>query len=130
MTGSETVRNLRSLALVLFWFGASSLLFAQSGHLTSAEARNHIGERATVCGRIAGTHYAARTKGSPTFLNLDEPYPNQVFTVLIWGSDRSKFGEPESKYANKSICVTGLIKDYRGVPEIVVEEPSQISVQK
>jgi hypothetical protein len=29
------------------------------------------------------------------FLNLDQPYPREVFTVLIWGSDRAKFGTPE-----------------------------------
>ena len=124
------MRTLRFLGLFLVCVATSLLLFAQSGHLTSAEAKNHIGERATVCGKVVSTHYAARTKGSPTFLNLDEPYPNQVFTALIWGSDRSKFGDPESKYGNKRICVTGLIKDYRGVPEVVVEEPSQISVEK
>ena len=32
--------------------------------LTADEAKNHIGETATVCGVIAGTHYAARTRGS------------------------------------------------------------------
>jgi hypothetical protein len=123
------LRNLRSLAMVLLCLSASSL-FAQSGHLTSAEAKNHIGERATVCGKVASAHYAVRTKGSPTFLNFDEPYPNQIFTVLIWGTDRAKFGDPESKYGSKRICVTGLVKDYRGVPEIVVEEPSQITGEK
>jgi hypothetical protein len=49
---------------------------------------------------------------------------------LIWGSDRSKFGDPEAKYANKKVCVTGLIKDYRGVPEIVAEQPNQIDIPK
>jgi DNA/RNA endonuclease YhcR with UshA esterase domain len=128
-TEGDTVRNLR-LTLLLFSSGVSSLLLAQSGHLTTAEAKSHVGEKATICGKVASTHYAARVKGSPTFLNLDESYPNPIFTVLIWGNDRSKFGDPESKYSNKRICVTGLVKDYRGVPEIIVEEPNQISVQK
>jgi hypothetical protein len=26
--------------------------------------------------------------------NLDEPYPRETFTILIWGSDREKFGAP------------------------------------
>jgi hypothetical protein len=37
------------------------------------------------------------SKGHPTFLNLDEPNPKEVFTILIWGSDRAKFGTPEMK---------------------------------
>jgi hypothetical protein len=49
--------------------------------------------------------------------------------VLIWGSDRSKFGAPEDSYADKHLCVTGQIKSYRGVPEIIAYDPSQIRAQ-
>jgi micrococcal nuclease len=98
--------------------------------LTASDAAVHVGETATVCGSVASTHYSTRTKGQPTFLNLDEPYPKQIFTILIWGDDRSKFGTPEIQYANKKVCVTGLIKMYRGVPEVVVDRVSQIEVQK
>jgi hypothetical protein len=131
ISGGVTVRNkLKLSGLALFWLIVSPPLLPQSRHISPAEAKNHIGERATVCGKAASTHYAARTKGGPTFINLDEPYPNQIFTILIWGSDRSKFGSPESTYAEKRICVTGLIKEYGGVPEVVAEQPSQIVIQK
>src|SRR2546426_4926707 len=69
--------------------------------LSANEAKDHIGEMATVCGSVVSTRYAASTKGQPTFLNLDKPYPNQIFTVLIWGSNRSKFGGPETDYKGK-----------------------------
>jgi len=97
--------------------------------LTAAEAKEHIGQTATVCGDVASTHYAARSRGNPTFINLDKPYPNQIFTVLIWGSDRPKFGDPEETYRSKHICVTGKISDYKGAPEIVAYAPSQIKIQ-
>lgn len=124
------MRILRIFGLGFLYVVASSVAYAQTGHITAVEAKNHVGERATVCGNVVSTHYAARTKGSPTFMNLDEPYPRQIFTILIWGSDRPKFGDPEAKYGNKRVCVTGLIKDYRGVPEVVAEQPSQIEIQK
>jgi hypothetical protein len=101
---------------------------AQSS-ISAAEAKNHVGEKATVCGEVASTHYAARSRGNPTFINLDKPYPTQIFTVLIWGSDRPKFGDPEGKYQTKHICVTGKITDYKGVPEIIAYEPTQIEVR-
>ena len=126
----NAMRTARVLTLTFSCFAAFSVLYAQAGRLTSAEAKNHVGERATVCGKVVSTHYAARTKGNPTFLNLDEPYPKQVFTILIWGSDRPKFGDPENTYANKKVCVSGTVKDYRGVPEVVAEQPSQIEIQK
>jgi len=121
---------LRFVGLMLFCFASSSSAKPQAGHITAAEAKNHIGDTTTVCGNVVSTHFAARTKGSPTFLNLDEPYPKQIFTILIWGSDRPKFGDPETKYGNKKVCVTGLIKDYKGVPEVIVEQPSQIEILK
>jgi hypothetical protein len=49
--------------------------------------------------------------------------------VLIWGTDRRKFGDPEEMYRNKRICITGKISDYKGVPEVVAYEPPQIKVQ-
>src|SRR5690349_24038353 len=95
--------------------------------LTAAEAKDHVGETATVCGNVVSTRYAASTKGQPTFLNLDKPYPNQILTVVIWGNNRSKFGRPEVEYDEKRICVTGKITEYRGVPEVIAEAPAQIS---
>jgi hypothetical protein len=73
--------------------------------LTAAEAKDHIGELNVVCGKVASTRYAATTRGKPTFLNLDNPYPSQVFTILIWGENREKFGAPEEKYRKKQVCV-------------------------
>jgi len=75
--------------------------FAQKS-LSVAEAKEHVGEVATVCGTVVSTRYAASTKGSPTFLNLDKAYPNQVFTIVIWGKDRSKFGRSEVDYRGPS----------------------------
>lgn len=97
--------------------------------MSAVEAKNHVGERGTVCGEVASTHNSAHSRGNPTFINLDKPYPHQIFTVLIWGSDRPKFGDPQEMYRNKHICVIGTITDYKGVPEIVAHEPSQIRVQ-
>lgn len=102
---------------------------AQEKKLTATEAKDHIGEKATVCGTVASARYADRSNGQPTFLNLDEPYPKDIFTILIWGSSRAKFGEPETKYANAKVCVTGTIASYHGAPEIIASDPDQISIQ-
>jgi DNA/RNA endonuclease YhcR with UshA esterase domain len=123
MTGGKSKRPLL-LALLLTVVLVPPA--AAQKKLTAAEAKDHIGETATVCGTVASARYAASTKGQPTFLNLDKPYPNQVFTVLIWGENRSKFGAPESEYNGKRICVTGKITEYRGTAEIVVSDPQQI----
>jgi DNA/RNA endonuclease YhcR with UshA esterase domain len=56
--------------------------------------------------------------------------PKEDFTILIWGSARSKFGAPETKYKDAKVCVTGKITSYRGKPEIIATEPSQIVQEK
>ena len=108
-------------ALVL----ASSALMAQT--ITTSEAAKHIGEHETVCGTIAGEYTATSSRGTPTFINLDRPYPNQVFTLLIWRDDRSRVGTvPESGI----ICATGVITEYRGAPEIVLHDAHSWYVPK
>ncbi len=93
---------------------------------TAAEAADHLGELARVCGVVASARYAASVQGRPTFLNLDRAYPRQVFTVVIWGTHRRAFGAPEKALAGRSICVTGTIEEYRGRPEIIARSPAQI----
>jgi hypothetical protein len=95
-------RRLVILSVIVLW---AALGLAQTS-ISAADAKNHVGERATVCGEVASTHYAVSSRGSPTFINLDKPYPNQIFTVLIWGTNRPKFGDPEEAYRGKNICVT------------------------
>jgi hypothetical protein len=113
--------------LAIGLLGASVTISGQSKKLTTTEAKDHIGEQATVCGRVASGRYAATTRGKPTFLDLDKPYPGQPFTVLIWGENRAKFGAPEETYRNKNICVTARIQSYRGEPEIIASDPAQLS---
>jgi hypothetical protein len=97
--------------------------------ITPDEAPRHFGETATVCGVVASTRYAPGTKGQPTFLNFDLPYPHQIFTVLIWGSDRPKFGTPETTLMGKRACATGTIQSFRGKAEIIATDPRQLVVR-
>lgn len=116
---------MRPVLLVFAMVLASSALMAQT--ITTSEAAKHIGERETVCGTIASEHTATSSRGTPTFINLDRAYPNQVFTLLIWGDDGAKVGAvPESG----RICATGLIQVYRGSPEIVLRDAHSWYVPK
>jgi DNA/RNA endonuclease YhcR with UshA esterase domain len=122
-------RRVQFLLPILALFVVLSSPAAAQKKLTASEAKDHVGETATVCGSVVSARYASSTKGRPTFLNLDKPYPNQVFTVLIWGENRSKFGAPESEYKGKRICVTGKITEYKGAAEIVANDPHQLKIE-
>jgi len=101
-----------------------------AGAISWRDAASHVGEEATVQGPVVGTFFAAGSNGQPTFLNLGRDYPDPArVTVLIWGADRAKFpGPPEDLYAGRTICVTGTIETYQGVPEIEASSPGQIAI--
>ena len=104
---------------------------APSPGIASANAQQHVGETATVCGLVASTRYFQSRGPERTYLNFDHPYPNQTFTVVIPGSARAQFKEPpETLFRGKTVCVTGQIVDFRGKPEIEVQKPSQIVIQE
>ena len=103
--------------------------FADAANLTATQAKVHIGESATVCGVVASAKFSSRSKNHPTFLNLDRPFPRHIFTIVIWGPDRPKFGDPEIKYRGQRVCVTGTIKEFDDAAEITVSDPGQISLQ-
>lgn len=95
-------------------------------HIRSTQAEQHVGETDTVCGEVAEVHYAARSRGRPTFLDFDQPYPDQDFVVVVWGRDAARFGNLTA-YDGKDVCASGLIQAYRGVPEIVATERRQLT---
>jgi hypothetical protein len=109
-----------SLALVV------PALAAQADPLAPEDAGKHVGEKATVCGVVASAKYASQSGGRPTFLDFVKPYPNTIFTALILGADRPKFGTPEKAVQGKEVCVTGEIKLYDGKPEIILTDPRQL----
>lgn len=95
--------------------------------IPSNQAKDHLGENATVCGKVADSRYVD-TGSHVTFLNFDKPFPNHTFTAFIPAANRAKFGTPEKDYRDKDVCVTGKIQDYRGKPEIIVSDPKQIKL--
>jgi hypothetical protein len=115
---------------VTVWLAAASVASAQAAHISTREAKNHVGEKATVCGKVVGIHFVSSGKGQPTFVHFDQQYPDQIFTLVIWGNDRPKFGRPEELYRDKGLCVTGKITVYLGIPEIVASNPNQVQIQK
>jgi micrococcal nuclease len=131
MPMGKSIKSLAYFILLIFAFLICAFgSIAQQEYVNPIDAHKYIGMEKTVCGTVASATYAVRSRGRPTFLNLDQPHPNQIFTVVIWGSNRNKFkNPPETFFKGKRICVTGIIESYRGKPEIVVRGPDQIIVK-
>lgn len=94
------------------------------------DADGHIGDVVEVCGKVASVDFAEQIGGEPTFINFEEPHPNQLFTVVIWGSDRLTWSHPpEELYANREVCVWGRVRMHDGTPQIVADSPDQLRIR-
>jgi hypothetical protein len=81
---------------------------------------------ATVEGKVVRSYYARSSNGAPTFFDFHEPYDG-YFASVIWGDDRAKFPpNPEIYYLNKMVRIMGLVQMYKGAPEIILRDRSQI----
>jgi hypothetical protein len=119
------VKSIRTLAFLFLALCAGTATKAQT--ISAADAGNHIGQTATVCGIVASERTAKGSRGTPTFINLDSAYPSEVFTILVWGQDRPNVGVLPR--VGSHTCVVGTIQSYRGIPEIIVKSSAQFRSQ-
>ena len=76
-------------AILLLTFAALSASSEQ--RLTASEAATTLEKKPSSAEAVARARYAEWTRGQPTFLNLEKPYPEQIFTIMIWSENRAKF---------------------------------------
>ena len=92
-----------------------------------SEAIRHVGEFAMVCGVIASARWLHNSRGGPTYLNFDKPYPDQDFTVVIWGKDRGEFAAAPETLTGYKACAYGKIESYKGKAQIVARRQEQLN---
>ncbi len=90
------------------------------------DARKYYGQNKIV----EGTIVVSNNTGKVCFLNFHKNW-KKYFTAVIFSSDFDKFPpHPEDYYLNHRVRVKGLIKEYKGKPEIILKSPSQIEIIK
>ena len=88
------------------------------------DAAQYYGQVVTIEGRVVATY----NSGKVVFLNFHDDY-RTTFKAVIFPDDWGKFpSPPEELFLDKLVRVTGLVKEYEGAPEIIVEEPAQIEI--
>jgi micrococcal nuclease len=88
-----------------------------------AEADDYYNQYVIVEGKIVDTY----NSGIVCFLNFHTDY--QYCTAVIFACDFSGFPyPPDTYYLSKKVHIIGIIKEYKGSPEIIVKTPNQIRV--
>jgi hypothetical protein len=111
---------------ILFVF-ITHFLFSQTVSIDSLT--QYEGKKVTVCAKVQSTYVSNKTKKT-TFINFGNPYPNQKFVVIIFEKDLVNFKyNPSLFLKDKTICITGIVKMYNGLPEIIATKEEQIVIQ-
>ena len=89
----------------------------------AAQAADHIGKQVTVTGVVA----QVSIRPSLVFLNIDKPFPSNLFTVIIRNKSTNEF-ESLSALKGKSVAVKGAVIDYNGKAEMELTRKSQLKI--
>jgi TonB family protein len=94
--------------------------------LNTTGAREHVGEVAIVCGHVVGAG-CSRANGGVVTLATDNV--RSQFQFRIPSEHREKFGRnPEEQYLQRLVCAAGRIEARGSRLEVVVSDPSTISI--
>jgi len=96
------------------------------GTISPEDAGSRVGQAVTVEGEVTEVHTAR--SGSATFIDMGGEYPNEAFTGVIFASDMGAVGDV-SNLDGKTVDINGEVREYRGMPEIVISSRRQIKVQ-
>ena len=91
--------------------------------ISAADAASHYDQEMIVTGKVA----QVTIRPTVTFLNLDKPFPDSPFTVVIFHGHSSFYGDANAM-RGKSIEIKGKIKNYQNKPEIALDGMNQLTV--
>jgi micrococcal nuclease len=91
--------------------------------ITWAEADDYYNQYVIIEGTIVDTYNSGRV----CFLNFHPGY--QYCTAVIFACDIPGFPDPpDTYYLGKKVQIIGIIKEYKGSPEIIIKTPDQIKI--
>ncbi|MEZ4685212.1 MAG: DNA/RNA non-specific endonuclease [Bacteroidia bacterium] len=79
------------------------------------------GNTVFVCGTVVGTRYS---RSGHAWLNLDQKYPNEVFSIMIRKEHLVNFDfDPVEKLQGKVLCFKGEVSNFGGKAVMEVDRP-------
>jgi hypothetical protein len=110
----------------------TSPVAAEKKTITPTEARAHIGEMVSVCGKVVLVRKAQVPRIGATWqIYIDQTDP-PVLALLASASiiDNPYFSTSDKRFSGKDVCAEGKVLDSGGLTYIRIIEPRQIRVVK
>jgi hypothetical protein len=100
--------------------------------ITAAEARAHIGEDVSVCGKVVLVRKAVAAKVGATWqIYIDQVTPPLLALIASASTvDNPYFVSADSRFSDKDICAQGKLFDHNGLVYIRLTAPGQIRIIK
>ena len=97
--------------LLLIFIGLFHVSFSQTltqfDTISANEASKRIGQYVIVKAKVVTTFFGEKLQGQPTYLNLDQKFPDNPMTVIILNDQLKKLKINASDYEGKTIIVKG-----------------------
>ena len=115
---------MRTLTLALGFALSAAPALAQT--IQPEEAQEHGGQTVTVEGTVSDVGSAAGS--GAMFIDMGGHYPDNNFAGVILSDDARKVPNVDG-LKGKTIEITGEVRFYKGHPQIIVNDASQIKVK-
>jgi hypothetical protein len=118
---------LRLLVIILIVFSSVQSVGAAENVTLTSNTASKIGETLTVCGTVAGSNQAGKQETSPLYVNLDMPWPESPFLLVIGKPEIALFPVDQLK-TGQPVCAAGMIESSpkSGKPYILLKQASQL----
>lgn len=116
------MKNLVIAFLLVF----STNCFSQDT-ITTAKVKDYMDKEVCVVGKVVSFKLAAEGK-STNYINIDKPYPESIFTVVISNSYLEKLNIKIEDLKDKIIYVKGTITVYKNDPKQIPQIFNPISI--
>jgi hypothetical protein len=97
--------------------------------VSADNVHRYIGKWAQVTGKVVRAYTAHNREGAPTFLNLNKPFPDCPFEVVLFADIAARLRRDPAKLVGRTITVTGYIQAATGsTAQIVPERAASLAI--
>jgi len=116
--------------IVVFFLIFSMNCFSQDT-ISTAKVKEYMDKEVCVLGKVVSFKLASEGKFT-NYINIDKPYPESIFTVVITNSYLEKLNIKIEDLKDKNIYVRGKITTYKNDPKQIPQifNPTSIAVKK
>ena len=121
---------MKNLVITFLLLIFSTNCFSQDT-ITTANVKDYMDKEVCVLGKVVSFKLASEGK-STNYINIDKPYPESVFTVVITNNYLEKLNIKIEDFKDKFIYVKGKITTYKNDPKQIpqIYNPISIAVKK